>query len=291
MADEHNWIDGAEYPFRPRWLELDDARMHYVDEGSGPTIVFVHGTPTWSFLYRHLIRCLSPRYRCVAPDLPGFGLSEKPSSRSYRPETQARALAELIERLGLSDLTLVVHDFGGPIGLSYAIEQPEKVRALVLFNTWMWSVRDEPRYAQLSRLLSGRIGRFLYLRLNFSQRVMMRMAAGRSTPLSQEAYRHYLRALPTPRDRIATHVYARELIGSSDWFASLWKRRARIVDKPALLLWGMRDPAFGAPVLARWQEALHAAQVVRFEHTGHFVPEAHGSALCPVVEDFLVRVG
>ncbi len=101
----------------------------------------VHGTPTWSFMYRHLIRDLSPRYRCIAPDHLGFGLSDRPAGWSYRPEDQARNLARLIETLGLKDLTLVVHDFGGPIGLAYALDHPENVRRLVLFNTWMWSFR------------------------------------------------------------------------------------------------------------------------------------------------------
>jgi len=98
----------------------------------------VHGTPTWSFLYRHLIRDLSPRYRCVAPDHLGFGLSDRPPGWSYRPETR-RAISRGSSRRSAQDLTLVVHDYGGPIGLAYALDHPENVRRLVLFNTWMWS--------------------------------------------------------------------------------------------------------------------------------------------------------
>ena len=95
--------------------------MHYVDEGQGPPLVFVHGTPDWSFVWRHLIKALSPRYRCIAPDNLGFGLSDKPRDASYAPPEQAANLRQLIEHLGLRDITLVLHDFGGPFGLSYAI--------------------------------------------------------------------------------------------------------------------------------------------------------------------------
>lgn len=130
-----DWVDRAEYPFEPEAIILGPGTMRYLDEGDGESVVMVHGTPTWSFLYRHLVKGLRDRYRCVVPDHLGFGLSDKPARWSYAPADQARNLTTLIETLGLKDITLVVHDFGGPIGLSYALEHPENVRRLVLFNT------------------------------------------------------------------------------------------------------------------------------------------------------------
>ena len=156
------WVDRREYPFEPRELDVEGGRLSYVDEGEGAPIVMVHGTPTWSFLYRHLIRELRPRYRCVAPDHLGFGLSDRPADWSYRPEDQGRNLARLIETLGLKDITLAVHDYGGPIGLAYALDHPENVRRLVLFNTWMWSFAGDRRIAWPARILGGRLGRYLY---------------------------------------------------------------------------------------------------------------------------------
>jgi len=129
------WLDTRAYPFAPRAVEIDGARVHYVDEGDGPPVLLVHGLPTWSFVWRHLIAGLRDRYRCVALDLPGFGLSDKPEGDAYRPEDQARRLAAFVEALRLKDFTLVVHDFGGPIGLSLALDRPDAVRSLVLFNT------------------------------------------------------------------------------------------------------------------------------------------------------------
>ena len=129
--------------------------MHYVDVGAGPVILMVHGTPTWSFLYRRLITALSNDYRVVAPDHLGFGLSDKPTEAPYTPADHARRLAALISELGLSDLTLMVHDFGGPIGLAHALEQPDNVARLVLFNTWLWSVQKNKTAQQASRLFGS----------------------------------------------------------------------------------------------------------------------------------------
>lgn len=125
------WLNPSLNPFPTHDLDTGSGRMHYVDEGEGAPIVMVHGTPSWSFLYRQLIRDLSGSYRCIAPDQLGFGLSDKPETFAYTPAAHAQNLERLIDTLGLKDIVLVVHDFGGPIGLSYALTHPENVRALI----------------------------------------------------------------------------------------------------------------------------------------------------------------
>ena len=202
LTNANGWVNRNLYPFRSHWLEVVGGRMHYVDEGTGPVVVMVHGTPTWSFLYRELIRELSKSYRVIAPDQIGFGLSDKPAGWSYRPEDHARNVSTLIERLELSDIALVVHDFGGPIGLSYALEHPDNVRALVLFNTWMWSLEGTAA-EKASRFMGGPIGRFLYRRMNLSPRVLVRAAFGDKRKLTREVHRHYIEAFPSPERRQA----------------------------------------------------------------------------------------
>ena len=268
-----DWIARSEYPFAPHYLEVDGGRMHYVDQGQGHPIVFVHGTPTWSFLYRHLIKELSKSYRCIAPDHIGFGLSDKPADWAYRPEDHARNLRTLIEHLGLHDITLVVHDFGGPIGLSYAVEQQENVSRIVLFNTWMWSLRGDARVERVSRVVSGGLGKFLYMRLNFSPRVLFKAAMGDKTKLAKTIHRHYIDVFPSARERTGPWMLARALLGSSDWYNNLWQQRARIADKPTLILWGMKDPTFGERDLHHWQELFTNAQTITFLGAGHFVQE------------------
>lgn len=284
------WLDRELYPFEPHFLDVSGGRMHYVDEGAGPPVVMVHGTPTWSFLYRDLIRELSRDHRVIAPDHIGFGLSEKPDGWSYRPEDHARNLARLIETLGLRDVTLVVHDFGGPIGLSYALDRPEDVRALVLFNTWLWSLEENRSARMASRLAASPVGRLLYKRLNASPRMLIPAVMGDRKKLAKEEHRHYTAPFPTSRDRQGPWVLARELIGSSDWYRRLWERRRRLADKPALLLWGMKDPTFGPEILDRWRDALPRAEVRQFRDAGHFVLEEVDD-VGEIVRDFLARTG
>lgn len=280
------WVDRREYPFTPRALDVEGGTMRYVDEGAGPVVLMVHGTPTWSFLYRHLIRALSAGARCVVPDLLGFGLSARPASASYRPADQARRLTTLIDTLGLDDLTLVVHDFGGPIGLAHAIERPERVRRLVLFNTWMWSLRDEPRFARAGRVLGGAIGRILFERLGLSTQVLWRRAVADRQRYTPAIHAQYRAPLATATDRRVTWHYARELVGSSAWYESLWARRERIAHLPALLVWGMKDPAFAA-MLPRWRALFTRAEVVELADVGHAPPEERGPEVAAMVERFL----
>ncbi len=228
-----NWINRQEYPFQSRFLELEMGRMHYVDEGQGRPIVMVHGTPTWSFLYRHLVKGLSPGYRCVAMDHMGFGLSDKPEDWSYLPKDHAQNVDSLIETLGLEDITLVVHDLGGPIGLYYAVNNPEKVARLIIVNTFMWTTRGELRFQLGGRFLGSPVGKFLYKYFSFSTNVMMKSIGSK---LAKPIHAHYTGPFPTPKSRKATWIIARELLGSSDWYDSLWQQRERIKDKPALIL-------------------------------------------------------
>ena len=280
-----DWLDRGEYPFESRWLDVEGGRMHYLDEGEGAPIVMVHGTPTWSFMYRHLVKGLRARHRCLAPDHLGFGLSERPATWSYRPADQARNLARFIDTLGLKDTTLVVHDFGGPIGLAYALDHPENVRRLVIFNTWMWSTSGDRHFEVFGRLLGGRLGRVLYERFGFSVRVMLRHAVADKTRYTRAVERHYLRAL----DGHATWVCARELLGSSAWYDGLWQRRERLARIPALLAWGLQDNAFGA-YLPRWRSVFQRAEVLPLADCGHAPPEERAPEVLPVLERFLETV-
>ena len=132
----YGWPDEKEYPFEHHYLELPMGGLHYVDEGEGDRVlVMVHGDPAWSFLYRHLIKGLSSKYRCIAMDHIGFGLSDKPEDWSYLPKAHAENLEALIGHLNLTNFVMVVQDWGGPIGLSYVLKYPDKVTSLVIMNT------------------------------------------------------------------------------------------------------------------------------------------------------------
>jgi len=283
------WIDRKEYPFKSHSLQLEMGKMHYIDEGGGEPIVMVHGNPTWSFLYRHLIKDLSENYRCIAMDHIGFGLSDKPWDWSYYPEDHARNLNLLIEKLDLKGVTLVVQDWGGPIGLSYALNAPENVKRLVIMNTWMWSVKGDPHYERFSKFMGGPIGRFLIKHFNFFVRVVMKKAMGDPSRLSAPVHQHYLKALERPEERKGCWTFPQRIIASSDWLDSLWSQRDKIKDKPALILWGMKDIAFREQELNRWASLFSNCKVIRYGDTGHFVQEEKGPELCKEIEEFIKK--
>ncbi len=282
-----SWVDRAAYPFTSRFFDIDGARLHYLDEGDGPVVLLVHGTTTWSFLYRDLIRTLAPDYRCIALDHLGFGISDKPENGSYRPSDHARRLKALVAHLALRDVTLIVHDFGGPIGLDYALRHPGNIRSLVLFNTWMWSLRGEPLIEAASRLAGGSVGRFFFRRFNIELYTVFRAAWGERSKLTAALHRQYLGPFPRPSDREPMWVLARELLGSSDWYQERWSRRERISRTPALLLWGLRDPIFRERHLFRWKSLFTDAEAVTFPSAGHFVQEEVPDQVRPVVRRFL----
>jgi haloalkane dehalogenase len=269
-------------------ITLADGEMHYVDEGSGPPILFVHGTPTNSYEYRHLIASLSTRFRCVAPDHLGFGESSRPPSFAYTPEAHARVLKEFVERLGLQDITLVVHDFGGPIGLPLALDASSRVRRLILMNTWAWPVDDDPRMTRPAKFIGGAIGRFLYRYANASLRLIMPSAYGDKKKLTREIHRRYLNVF---RDRdarvLVLHALAKSLLGSRAHYQSLLDRIERLRDVPVLIVWGMKDSAFQPYQLERWRTLLPAAQVEMIEGAGHWPHEEEPARVAAAIERFL----
>ncbi|MCL4235119.1 MAG: alpha/beta fold hydrolase [Deltaproteobacteria bacterium] len=289
MTTLPDWLDRDEYPFTPRRFETADGAMSYVDIGEGRPIVFVHGTPTWSFLYRRFIREFSRDHRCVAPDHLGFGLSDKPEGAPYRPADHARRLAALLDTMRLRDITLVVHDFGGPIGLSFALEHPDRVRNLVVFNTWMWSTRRDVRTRLLVAMLGSPLGRWLYLERNFAAASVLRAAFADKSKLTPATYRHYTSVAASPRERIAQFALVRELVDSSGWYDDLWRRVEAIQHKPALLLWGMKDIAFRPRDLARWRSALTNSRIAQFANAGHFVQEEAPESAIAVMREMIDR--
>jgi haloalkane dehalogenase len=281
------WLDRTLFPFEPQYLRLPTGRVHYVDEGprTGPTLLCLHGNPTWSFLYRDVVTAVSDGYRVVVPDLLGFGLSDKPAAFSYLPRDHARVVDRLVDELALDDVVVLVHDWGGPIGLDWATRHPERVRGVVVTNSWMWP-HGSRRVRRFSRLLGGALGREAILRFNAFARVVIPLAFADRSRLSRVVHRHYTAPLSTSADRTGSWVFPRELVGSEAWLGDLWDRREALVDTPMLVVWGLDDPAFGDE-LRRWQRAFPRCRTVPLDDCGHYVAEEKGTELVAAVEGFL----
>jgi len=283
------WINRELYPYDAKAFPQPVGTMRYVDEGSTEhaPIVMVHGNPTWSFVYRKLINGLRDSYRCIAPDHIGFGQSHKPYHWSYTPQDHAANLARLLDALDLKNITLVVQDWGGPIGLSYAVRHPKRVSRLVILNTWMWPVNESLYYRAFSGVMGGPLGRFLCRNYNTFVNTIVPMATGDKSKLTPEIMHHYRAPLPTGDSRKGTWVFPRQIIASTDWLAGLWGERAKIAAKPTMLAWGMKDIAFREDVLARWQQSIPHAEVHRFESAGHFVQDEMGDDIAALIRSFI----
>jgi haloalkane dehalogenase len=280
--------DPVVWPFTPRHLALRAGTMHYIDEGAGDPIVFVHGTPSWSLEWRHLVRALSGSHRIIAADHLGFGLSERPAGAPYTPEWHAENFAEFIERLGVGPFTLVVHDFGGPIAMPVALNRPDLVKRVVVLNSWMWSFEGDPEMERAGQIAGSSFGRLLYRWANLSLRVLMPGAYGNRRKLTPRVYREYLDRFPDRESRgTVLWALAKSLLGSSAFFDSLWKRRAELASRDALIIWGMKDPALKAHQLDRWRAVFPAARVVQVGFAGHWPQEEEPACVINTMRDFL----
>lgn len=268
------WLNKSEYPFQSNYTSIDGHNIHYIDEGKGEVILFVHGTPDWSFTYRNMIKHLSKKFRCVAADNLGYGLSDKPENADFTPEAHSIRLRKFIEKLGLKNINLVVHDFGGPIGLGYALNHPQNVNRIAIFNTWMWRLSGEKHFEMPAMLFGGSIGKFFYIRLNFSARVLMKSSFADKKKLTPEIHKHYLKAQGSTKERIAAYACVKALIASGGFYNNLWEKREILLKKPVLLIWGMKDEFLKTAILLpKWQELLKGKKIVKLENAGHFVQE------------------
>lgn len=285
---ESDWVDRQAYPFVDRWFDGPDGLQHYVDEGSGEPLLLVHGTPTWSFEWRHLIRAFAHDYRVIAPDHLGFGLSEQPRHADYTPAGHARRFAAFARALDLQHVTLVVHDYGGPFALPWALDHPLSVHRLIVLNSWMWPFDDDPMMSRRARIAASGLGRWMYRWGNASLRWIAPGAYGDRSRLTPEIHEQYLipfRERWTRSDIL--WVLARALLQSSDHFRSIWQGRASLARLPSLIVWGLDDGAFPPYLLNRWREALPRAQITALTGTGHWPHEEAPDAVIDAMKAFL----
>jgi haloalkane dehalogenase len=281
------WLDPAEYPFASNTFHHPDGRMHYVDEGKGPAILFVHGTPEWSFGFRHVIKAFRDSHRCIAIDHLGFGLSDKPAAADFTVSAHARRLQHFIDHLGLKGILLVVTDFGGGIGLQHALEHPTNVKGIVLYNTWMWDLMPDKRFSRPTAIMKSRLGSFLYRRLGFSVQVMMPSAYGDKRKLTKAIHAHFKHALPNAPARTATFACVQEIKNAGPFWNAQWSKVERLRSIPTLLCWGLKDRFFPPDLLERWRKALPHAAVKEFPEAGHFVHEEASDGLINAMRSFM----
>jgi haloalkane dehalogenase len=276
------WVDDSLFPFESRFVDVDGHAVHYVDEGSGPTLLLLHGNPTWSFLWRDVIRGLRDDFRCVALDLPGFGLSTPRPGYRYLPEEHADVVTGFVDALGLDGATLVGQDWGGLIGLAAVQRRPGAFARLVLANTWAWPVNGVLHFEAFARIMGGPPMRFLVRRLNLLVTAFIPTGHRRRTPTAAEMT-HYRRALDTPQRRQASAVLPGRVLASRAFFAEVEAGLAGLAHLPTLIVWGDADIAFRPQERARLEATFPDHTTVIVEGAGLYVesdaPEEFAGAI------------
>lgn len=267
------WLDRNAWPWEARSHEGPDGRQHFIDVGDGAPFLFSHGTPTWSFEWRHLIAGLQDRARCIAVDHLGFGLSDRPEGAGYTPEDHARRFAHFADALDLQGATLVIHDYGGPIALRWILDHPERVARVVLLNTFGWPLDDDWKIRWGSRLLASPLGRWMYGSLNVSLNAIAPSAwADRSGWDAVSHQYHPVFPDPSSRTRVLWPLSV-GLLGSRAFYAGLERDLHRLQDIPVDVVWGTRDTAFGTAYRDRWMAILPHAHRLDLESAGHWPHE------------------
>lgn len=256
----------AEYPWQAKQVEIESVAMSMIDAGQGPPLFLVHGTPSWSFEFRHVIRALEYRFRCIAPDHLGFGHSARPDFAGYSPEAHAQRLLALFDKLDLRDVTLVLHDIGGPIGARLVSERADRIARVVLMNTWMWPSDEQPGMRAAARILGSRLGAGLYR----AGLPFLLMKGALADPQPPDVSELYTGRFPRARDRaLVLHPLMRSLTASDTYYRSLAAAREKLRGLPVLIVWGLRDPAFPESTLDHWRRELPDAEVVTVPDAGH----------------------
>lgn len=282
------------YPFESKYLSLGHGRLHYIDEGKGETLVFVHGNPSWSFLFRNLIKELRASYRCVAVDHIGMGLSDKPGDDGYEYTLERRVddLEALLAHLGLKDgLTFVLHDWGGMIGLAAAVRCPSRVSRLVLMNTAGFLLPPGGMLPWQLKLARGPLGEVLVRGFNAFSAGAARTCVTKA-PLDAEVSALLTGPYASWGERISTIRFVQDIpLAPGDRAWALAKATQDGLDTlkavPKLICWGEKDFVFDAKFLAEWRRRCPEAEVHAFPEAGHYVLEDEGPAVLAHVKRFL----
>lgn len=283
-----------EYPFESRFFDRGGGvKMHYVDEGAGEPVVMVHGNPSWSFYYRGLIKALKADFRVIAPDHVGMGLSDKPGDASYRYTLKSRVddLEALLDRLQINEnVTLVLHDWGGMIGMAYACRRPERIKRLVLLNTAAFGLPPGKKLPPTLRLCrDSKLGAFLVRGFNAFSLGATYFCAKAMRPEIRKAYTAPYNSWA---NRIATLRFVQDIpLSPKDESFSLADGVQEGLKKfqatPMLICWGGKDFVFDEFFLQEWLRRFPKAQLHRFPDAGHYVLEDAGPAIAKLVRAFL----
>ncbi len=278
------------YPFESRYLTIGTHRLHYLDEGRGQPLLFVHGNPTWSFYWRNLILGVRDEFRCIAVDHIGCGLSDKPRDYPYTLARRIDDLVQVVQQLDLTDVTLLAHDWGGAIGLGTVLRLRERFARIVLFNTGAFPPPFVPWRIAACRLPV--VGTLAIRGLNAFSRAALSMAVETPERMTADVRAGLLAPYDNWASRVAVDRFVKDIPFSPrhpTWqvLEQIEAGLDSLAALPIQLIWGMRDWCFRPACLERFQQHWPQAEVHRLEDCGHYVVEDAHERIVPLVREFL----
>lgn len=285
------------YPFAGKFRDRGGLQQHYLDEGKGDPVVMVHGNPSWSIYYRNLVNTLKDTHRCIVPDHIGCGLSDKPNDDAYEYTLANRVadLESLLEEIGVTEnITLVVHDWGGMIGMAFATHHPEKIKRLVILNTSAFHLpKTKPLPLGLNICRNTLFGTFIVRGFNVFSAGAAHVGCKRN-PMSSELQKAYRAPYNNWANRIATLRFVQDIpLHPSDKAHSLVSSVEDNVDElaevPMIICWGLKDFVFDHHFLAKWEQNFPNAEIHRYEDCGHYILEDAQEEVIPLIESFIER--
>lgn len=275
-----------EYPFNPHFHEVKKDKLHYIDEGTGEVILMLHGNPTWSFFYRNLAKHFSRTNRVIVPDHIGCGLSDKPQDYDYTLENHIENTVSLIKKLNLKDITLIVHDWGGAIGMGVATRHPELITKMVIMNTAAFRSMEIPWRINILRNPMGEW--FIRTFNGFAGPATTMAVTKKLSPIVRQGF-----VLPYDNfeSRIATAKFVRDIPmdDKHPTYKILAGIEAKLKDLkvPTLILWGEKDFCFTMNFQKKWLDFFPAAKVITYPDAGHYLVEDKTSEVISEIETFL----
>ena len=275
------------YPFKSQWITINNNKIHYVDEGVGQTILFSHAALGSSFMYREFIKTLSHKYRCIALDYPGFGLSEQHDDYRFSIASQSDVLASFVQALNLKNIILFGHDTGGPSAFKVAVDQPERVQGLILTDTIIFPVNE---YQKVNRMLII-VGSKFFTELNAYTNLLVRLTFNfgvKTRKLSKPELHQYLRLYASrPRRRRITKMLC-SLKDNESTMRHIKNGFETVINsKPCLLIYGEKDPVTELGITDRIHKMMPHSKLHLIDNEGHFPHEGNPLEMCQLIENWM----
>ena len=275
------------FPYKAHYQEINGFQMHYVDEGNGEPIVMFHGMPTWAYLYRNFIKVLSKNNRVIVPDQMGFGKSEIPQDKPYVLKQHLDNTTKLLLHLDLHDITLVVQDWGGPIGIGFGVHNPDRIKRLVIMNTSIGVMKEgaKPWYSPL-------VEKGIYESFISNIKGIIKSGIYNKNIIDENMLHAYSAPFPDKESLIGAYAWPKDIpVGDSHPSAEIMRNIRQNLDalknKEKILIWGMKDPIFPVKTISWWQKIYPGIKIFEIEKGSHFLQEDAPHEIISIIQDFI----